>query len=52
MKTQASMMRCLMACACTPAVSVMGRLDLQSGETSISVELAVVPVGLTIAATY
>lgn len=36
----------------TLAVSIMDHLDLQTSQTSISVELTVVPVGLPIAATH
>lgn len=39
-------------CVGTVAVSIMSHLDLQASQTSISVELAVIPVGLTIAATH
>lgn len=33
-------------------MSIMGHLDLQAAQTSISVELAVVSVGLKIASTH
>lgn len=41
-----------MAAARTLAVSVVSHLDLQARQTSIPVELAVIPVSLTIAATH
>lgn len=40
------------AAACTLAVSIVGHLDLQASQTSIPVELTVISVGLTIAATH
>lgn len=36
----------------TLTVSIMGHLDLQAGQTSVPVELTVVPVGFTIAPTH
>lgn len=36
----------------TLAVSIVSHLDLQARQTSISVQLAVVPVGLAVAATH
>ena len=36
--------------ACTLAVSIVGHLYLETGQTGISVELTVVPVGFAIAA--
>ena len=42
-------------CACffpTLAVSVVGHLDLEAGETCVSVELTVVAVCLTVTATH
>lgn len=38
-------------CAGTLAVSVMSHLDLQTSQTSIPVQLTVISVGLTVAAT-
>ncbi len=40
------------AAARTLAVSIVGHLDLQASQTSIPVELTVIPVGLPIAATH
>lgn len=42
----------LLAAARTLAVSVVDHLDLQSRQTGVPVELAVVPVGLAIAAAH
>ena len=40
------------AAARTLAVSIVGHLDLEAGQTGIPVELTVVPVGLPVAATH
>lgn len=40
------------AAARTLAVSIVGHLDLQSRQTSVPVELTVVPVGLAVAAAH